>query len=1106
MSLLVSVAVWGQSTAQINGRVTDAAGLGVPAAEVRVTHTNTGVARTVATESDGSYVLASLPVGPYRMEVVKQGFTTFVQSGIELQVNSNPTVNAALTLGSVTESIQVEANVLQVETQSTGVGQVIDNKRVLEMPLNGRNPLELVILAGMANLPGNGAINNVRNYPTIVISVAGGQGGNTAMYNLDGALHEDPYNNLNLPMPFPDALQEFKLETSSLPAQYGFHSGGAVNAVTKSGTNQFHGDLFEFVRNGKFNARNFFAARRDTLKRNQFGGVLGGPIVQDKLFFFVGYQRTSQRSDPGARTAFVPTQAMLDGDFSAVASGACQQNRPITLNATQGFVGNRIAPARLNPVGVNIAKTIPLSADPCGRALYGYIDNQDEDLVTTRVDWQASTKHSVFARYVSGNLNVASSYDGKNPISINQYGVHDFNWSMAAGSTYLITNSIVNSFRLSATRTNVLKIPDAYKSLKDFGASVTPIGGSVINLVVTGGGGFNIGSTAAVDGVAHTGPNWSINDDISWSRSGHQIQFGVNAYRRIMNYWSGVNAVGGITFNGTVTGLGMADFLTGNAVSFNQGTNYGMKLHQYYTALYVQDSWKIHRRLTINYGVRWEPYLSNVNATGQTNHFDQALFDRKFQSSVFRNAPRGLAFPGDPEYACGNNYNCHSWAKFFPRVGLAWDPTGGGKTIVRVAYGIFGDRLHQFFPNQMSFGPPNGNRVNLANVNLANPWGDYAGGDPIPRLVNYNPTLIKASPDIEFPTSGAYVRFNLEDYKPMYVHQWNLSVQRQIGQWLFTANYIGNSSIHLGSSYAGNPAKFLGLSACTLQVADAAGVVAPRSYPTCSATTNENQRRLLYLQDPAAGRYYAGIGFYDPGGTGSYNGLYLSANKRLSRGISILANYTWSHCISDIYDQQTGSNGVGRYLDRRATRSNCTGADQRQVFNTSVVAETPKFNNTWLRRLGSNWQLAPIITIRSAQLFSIIPGTDRALTTEPNQTVNQSLADVYVANKDVNQWLNPAAFALPGFGTHGNLGLNNIKGPGSVQVNVALSRTFPIREAMSFQIRGEAFNLPNHLNPATPVNSLAQNTFGQILSDISGNNGLSPGNQRIIQLAAKFVF
>jgi hypothetical protein len=429
-----------------------------------------------------------------------------------------------------------------------------------------------------------------------------------------------------------------------------------------------------------------------------------------------------------------------------------------------------------------------------------------------------------------------------------------------------------------------------------------------------------------------------------------------------------------------------------------------------------------------------------------------------------------------------------------------------------MSYGMFGDRLHLFFPNQMGFGPPFGSNVGLSNVNLTNPSENYPGGNAIPTLAACNP-VGHASHTCAFPTLGAYVTFNLSDYHPMYVHSWNLSIQRQVGTWLFSVNYLGNSTIHLGTSEPLNPAVFLGLGPCTLMVANTAAQVTPTNYSTCSTTANQNQRRVFYLQNPLAGQYYSGIGAYDPGGTGYYNGLYLSANKRVSHGLGINANYTWSHCISDIYDQQTGSGGVSP-INRRAGRSNCGGADQRQLFTLNMVAQTPKFSSRALRMVASNWQMAPILQIRSAQFFTIVPGTDRALTTEPAQTGN--LLDpngLYPAGQNVNNWINKTAVALPALGTHGNLGLNNIKGPGVFQLNLALSRTFAIREKQTFQVRADFFNLPNHLNPAAPgslsspgTNSLSSSTFGQILGDISGNNGLDSGDPRIIQLAMKFVF
>ena len=304
--LVISLAVRGQtaSTAQINGVVRDSSSLAVLGAAIKATQTATGLVRTATSGADGTYVLPNLPIGPYEIDVSKDGFSKYAQSGIVLQVNSNPAVDITLKVGAVTEQISVQADAAMVETHSTGVGTVVDNQRVVELPLNGRNATELILLAG-SSTSGTGAaagqaLINPRTYPTISIAVAGGTGIGIS-YQLDGAYYNDVFNGLNFPLPFPDALQEFKLETSALAAQYGFHSNATVNAVTKAGTNAFHGDAFEFLRNGDLNARDSFAISRDTLKRDQFGGTVGGPIRKQKLFFFAGNQarpRTSILSRP----------------------------------------------------------------------------------------------------------------------------------------------------------------------------------------------------------------------------------------------------------------------------------------------------------------------------------------------------------------------------------------------------------------------------------------------------------------------------------------------------------------------------------------------------------------------------------------------------------------------------------------------------------------------------------------------------------------------------------------------------------------------------------------------------------------------------------------
>ena len=271
---------------------------------------------------DGTYVFPNLPVGPYQLKVELQGFNTYQQDGIVLQVSSNPQLNVTLAVGIVSETVTVIANSAMVETHSTGIGQVVDNQRVVELPLNGRQATELIFLAGLATSAPAGDLNTNKNFPTVTISVAGGQA-NGMTYIMDGGTHNDPFNNLNLPTAFPDAMQEFKVETSSLPARYGHHAASAVNIITKSGTNDFKGSAFEFNRDYHFNAKNAFAATRDSLRRNTFGGVLGGPMIKNKAFFFGGYQGQIEKTNPPTSFSYIPTRAMLNGDFTAIASPAC---------------------------------------------------------------------------------------------------------------------------------------------------------------------------------------------------------------------------------------------------------------------------------------------------------------------------------------------------------------------------------------------------------------------------------------------------------------------------------------------------------------------------------------------------------------------------------------------------------------------------------------------------------------------------------------------------------------------------------------------------------------------------------------------------------------
>lgn len=1086
--LLGSAAAWGQSNAQINGTVRDSSGAAVADATIKVTQTATGAVRTVTSGSDGAYLFAELPIGPYLLEVTKEGFTKYAQTGIVLQVDSNPTLDVGLKVGSVTEQVLVQADANMVETHTTSVGTVVDNQRVVEMPLNGRNATQLVFLAGMATVGGanGGFLNSVRNYPTVMISVAGGVA-NQQTYSLDGANHNDAYNGLNLPLPFPDALQEFKVETSALPAQYGLHSTAAVNAVTKSGTNEIHGNVFEFFRNGNLNARDFFAPTRDTLKRNQFGGTVGGPIRKDKLFFFAGYQGTILKSDGTQNSAYVPTPLELQGDFTVAASPACNGGKQATLGG--GFTNNQIAPALLNPAALKISSYLPLPTNLCGQVNYGLLSNQSEHMGVARIDYQQSARNQIFGRFYVTNFSQPTTFDGKNALTLNSNAQEDRVYSLTLGDTYLFGSNIVSSFRIGENRAEIPKIVDNFATWPQLLVDAPYNPAPAPRISVTGQG-FGIGSGNSIINHDMTGPDTNIAEDISFVRGNHQIGFGANYLRTLINYESGINATGLPTFNGTVTGLSMADFLTGRAATWTQGNISYFYNRQTYIGLYVQDSWKISSRLTLNYGVRWEPWFPIWSKESLWMRFDKGLFDQNVHSTVHVNAPAGLVFPGDSQWTSGHSIANARYAEFVPRFGLVWDPKGDGKMTIRAAFGSYTDRSGLYALSSFGQDPPIGNVVTRQNVNLSSPWAGYPGGNPLP---------ITLSRDMTFPAFAAYITYP-PDWKPLWVNQWNLSLQRQLGHdWLVTANYLGNNTFHLVTEDQLNPALYLGPS---------------------STLGNTNQRRPLYLQNPTQGGFYGIISQGAPYGTGSYNALYVSAQKRLSHGVNVLANYTLSHCISDEWNGQPGNNGVSSVTpgNRRNDRSNCApnlvSSDQRHLVNLSVVYQTPKFASKAARLLASDWQLAPIMNIKSAQFYTVTLGQDVALNGETAQQRPNQVSGVDPYNTTgipcpgtfCVPWNNRAAFSTPATGTLGTLGIGNMKGPGVFQFDLALSRMFRIAEKQTVQLRGEAFNLPNHTNFAVPNSGLNGGTFGTITRDISGTSGLSDGDYRVVQFALKYIF
>ena len=1061
---LVATFAWAQSTAQISGAVTDQSGAILPGVEVTVMQTDTGLMRAAVTNETGSYTFPNLPIGPYRLEASLPGFRTYSQTGIVLAVGANPVINVQLAVGQVSETIEVQADAALVETRSTGVGQLIDNVRVLELPLNARQVTELIILSGAA--VGGGVQATPRTWPTDSISVGGGlQNGLT--YMLDGGTHNDPYSNLNLPLPFPDALQEFKVETSAVPAQYGQHSAGAINAVTKSGTNQFHGSLFEFVRNKVFNAASGYTHVKDGLKRNQFGGVIGGPIVRNKLFFFAGHQRTLQRSEPNNVVSYVPTAQMLAGDWTTVTSPACNNGRQVALRAP--FVNNRISPALFSNASMNLTKLLPSTADPCGQVVFGRRENANETMTIGRMDYQWSEKHSVFGRYEGGAMETPNDYDGKNllSLSIPDY-VRNFH-SLVLSDTYSLNPSTVNSVRGTLVRSvndkNLLRDFTNYTDLGVKGLYFPEGMKKFMRLTISGGFSINMSSP----GLTNT-TTFQFVDDLSVIRGAHQFGLGVNFIHSNMNYISSTWTAGRMQFNASNTGLGLGDFMIGKPNNWSQDQVAAQYLRQNYTGLYAQDTWKANSRLTLNAGLRWEPFSWPFDARAKSARFGRDWFDQGLRSTVFKNAPAGILFPGDPGVAdVGTGLNETRWMHFAPRVGFAWDPKGNGLTVVRAAYGIFFDYPHLNGFGGLRNSPPRGGIISIANPigGFDDPWQGYPGGNPLP---------IPISANVVFPTTAVYTVLP-QDLKSSYINQWNLNIQKQLGaDWLVAGNYIGSQVVHQLVGIEANPAVYI---------------------PGASTLTNTNQRRVLSLANPAKGQFFSNIVEVNDGGTRSYNGLVLSVQRRRTRGITVQGNYTLSHCIDQGYSDVIQTAGSYTADRRGVNKGNCE-LDRRHNLNMSTVYETPTFSNTAMRVLGTGWRLSGIVRVLSGAQLTATSGLDNALSGTLDQWPNQVLASPYTADKSKNSWLNPAAFAQPATGTYGNLGRANISGPGTIRIDMGVVRTFRVTEGQSVEFRAEAFNAPNHLNPGNPITVLTDSNFGRIQSGGT--------TERIMQIALKYVF
>ncbi|HLJ14726.1 MAG TPA: carboxypeptidase-like regulatory domain-containing protein [Bryobacteraceae bacterium] len=1081
--------------AEVDGVVSDSSGKVIVGAQVSITETDKQTVRNTVTDATGRYYFPNLPVGPYRLEVRAPGFKDYTQSGLVLQVGNNVQINVTMQVGSVSERVEVSASAAMVETKETSVSQVIDERRINDLPLNGRQMTQLILLSGGSAYGGAGDTGSKTPAPSTTISVAGGQGNGTA-YLLDGGDNTDAMSNVNMPFPFPDAVQEFSVETSAVSSRFGTHPGATVNVVTKSGTNQFHGDLFDYLRNGDTNARNFFAPTHDTLKRNQFGGTVGGKIITDKLFFFGGYQGTRNRSNPPQTISHIPNLASLNGDFSSLASGACQAGgKAVTLTdptTGQAFPGNQIPVSRLNPQTLKIASTyLPATNDPCGKVTYGIPTTGDDDEVIGRIDWIQNEKHTLYGRYFLYDYSNPPVFDGHNLLTTTQAGSLERTQSGTIGDTYTFGPGTLNSLHVSINRvrnnrgpTNIPINPtllgvNMYSAVPNF-----------LLLTVTNYFSTFCG-TCAPGHFNFTGEQAA--DDVDLIRGRHEIAFGFNFIRIQNDTISGFDENGSFTWNGSVTGLGLADFMLGRPSDFTQTNATPDDLRQSLMSVYVQDTFHMNPHITLNYGLRWEPTFSDPDKYGRGTSFNEAAFLAGQFSTVYPNAPAGLFFKGDKGIPAAM-WNGH-WANFAPRIGVVWNPHGDGRDTLRAGGAILYDSTETWYNERETTNAPIGTALDTPNPagGFSNPWQGYPGGNPFP-------TNGKAY----FPNAGVYVNMPINP-KPTYVAQWNVTYQRQFaGNWMASVSYLGNKTTHLWIGEELNPAVY---------IPGTCGTAA------CSTIANTNQRRVLYLDNPTLGSSYSSITNADDGAVAHYEGLMLSVQHRFGHNYTVLANYTDSYCVSDYdFGAALAASVNSQPFNRSADRGPCN-FDTRHNFGMSVVATSTVKGNPWAARLLSNWQLAPLFHAASGQPLTVTTGADNSrtgLNNGSNDRPDQVLLNPYPANHNCAaasgtcvQWVNAAAFTPNPVGTFGNVGRDAVRGPGDVDLDVALSRMFKLTERFSLQARAEAFNLLNHPNFVGAISPAGQAAFTVINANLSSSSFgqiQSAFDPRILQFALKLYF
>ena len=1040
------------TTTTIYGTVTDRSGAMVPNAQVVATNTGTNLARTVVTNSDGQYILEFLPVGSYQVEVSAAGFKKFRRSGIVLEVNQSARVDAALEVGGVNETVTVTAEAPMVNTNNPSIGRTVNNAEITNLPIVNRTVYTLLSLT-----PGVESSQNsiVFGYPEQRTMINGGVdgGAGSVNYYLDGGNNMTGLRNTGNIAPNPDAVQEFRVVTNSYSAEYGRFAGGVVDVITKSGTNEYHGSLFEFLRNDKMNANTWGALSKPPLRRNQFGGSFGGPVRKDRTFFFGTYSGQRQVQTTFLNSAVVPTALERGGNFS---QSKIVPNDPGTKKP---FQNGLITSDRFDQTALNILNKYIPAANTSGSVFQGQVPSPyDTDEFEAKVDHALTQKHQLtFSYFETSGRNVVQP-TGNLPWSVQQFTWRQHNAN--ASDTWLIGPATVNQFWLSYARNFGGRLNLPQTSLGDLGSQFRVQGTPSLPQIAVSGY-FTLGQSIA--GPVAGSNFYSIRDIMSHTRGRHTLKFGGELSLEKFVHDTLLNNYGVFSFDGSKTGNAVADFLLGLPRTMNQDAPITKINAGWYGGLFFQDDFRIHPRLTLNLGLRYDLQTPMTDP-----HNRELTFVPGIQSRIVTTAPLGLLFPGDP--GVGRGTIPADKNNFAPRLGLAWDPFGDGRTSIRAAAGIFYGSISGNEWNSTADNQPFSIRQQFNDVqSLTNPYGHLPGGvSPYPY--SYDPK----NPKFLLPAAvqGAALNFAWP-----YTYQLNFSVQRQVTHDVsVTAAYVGSLSRRLPFAQDVN-------------------------YPIYSSTaTAQNVNNRRPIEPGILGQILLVKSIMNA----SYHGLQFTAEKRMGRHFGFKGFYTFSKSIDSAQLQNNTTNGGAQDMNNLADERARSDFDRRHNSVTSLIWQPDYYSggNRLLRGALNGWMLSAIVYFRSGLPFTVTSGRDNNLDGNNNDRANLTgnpLLDPHRSRSAVtNMWFNTGAFTGTPMGADGTAGRNIVDGPGLHNVDLGIFRNFKIVERTQLQFRAEltnAFNLVNLSNPTANLNST--NLFGTIRT---------AGEMRQVQMGLRLLF